>query len=267
FGHFELDSQGQRFHVPAIMTVKKLAENDRFLAQVSRDAAAILGTSNFSVIPFGVPLGGVPGLSVALVNGDGSRLRSHVESAGEVCEAALLLCDFLSPHHSLEEAVAKLRSRGVARMGAIGIGQYANAPKLPGVECRTYLPTNYVATQADDKHCGFCKQSVPVITGFDFTQFEREIKSFDPYTFWSLVGEDPKFFSVGHWASDITPNHFYFRVLTAPLFRRHAYGLAIRIRNVLRAESGVLPNWIGKIVCADGPESRNLSIALTGVLG
>ena len=167
----------------------------------------------------------------------------------------------------MEQTILHLRSCGVPRIAVIGIGRYKDAPVLPNVEYHSYLDTSYEAFKADESACGFCRQDVPSITGFDFTQFEREIKKFDPYTFWALVGQNPNYFSVGHWPSDRTPNHFYFRILTDEVFRSHSYGLAIRIRNVLHASSGVLPGWIGKIVCIVDEESYRLSVAVASVLG
>jgi hypothetical protein len=130
------------------------------------------------------------------------------------------------------------------------------------------MDTTYKAFPDGDPSCRFCHQEgiEKVIDGEHFEDYARKIEHFNSFTFWEFVSQDRSFYEVGHWASDRTPNHYQFRIMAAPIFRRFSYDLSIRLRNILR-KSGIAPAWVRKIVCTEGEESTALSLALAEVLG
>jgi len=114
--------------------------------------------------------------------------------------------------------------------------------------------------------CRFCQQGVKLILGEHFDDYARQIREFDSFTFWEFVSQKQEFLKIGHYASDRTPNHYFFRIMAEPIFEQHSYDLSVRIKNALTTK-GILTSWVQKIVCTDGEESKVLSTALANVIG
>ena len=267
FGHFEIKSHGITFHVPAIASVKKLAKNESFLAQLRYDVSQILSTTTFTICPFGLLGGGMNEFSLSLAQGDVDRLCDSKTIANHDGSPLLLLCDFLSPMHPVENIIRQAKNEGTEDIAVVGIARYQNATEYAGVTTFSYLDTNYEAVQIGVSACRFCEQQdKTAIAGEHFDDFAREIAKFDPFTFWEFVAQSKDFVKVGHWLSNRTLNHYHFRIMTDPIFKRHCYNLSVRLRNSLRLK-GILPEWVQKIVCIEGEEATTLSIGLSEVLG
>jgi hypothetical protein len=267
FGHFEIKSSGTVFHVPAIASAKKLAKNESFLQQLRYDVSQMLGTTTFTIYPFGISGGGMNELSLRLAQGDASRLSDAKRIQKHDGSSLLILCDFLSPVYPVEKTIEQARNRGTNQIAVAGIARYQNATEYTGVPSLVYLNTSYEALEPRISACRFCRQeNEPAITAEYFDDFARKISNFNPFTFWEFVAQSKDFIKVGHWASDRTPNHYQFRIMTDPIFKRHCYDLSLRLRNILRSK-GILPGWVRKIVCTEGEESTTLSIGLSEVLG
>ncbi len=266
FGHFKIRVNGTLFHVPAIASVLKLAKTTAFLAQLQADVSRKLGSKSFSIYPFGIPYGGINELSLALADGDANRICSSATIKDKKGLPLTILCDFLSPVYPIQNVIQEAKANGIETIAVAGIASYQDCPKFEGVETISYLDTVYNAFLDDDPSCRFCSQGVPLIEGEHFEDYAREVKQFEPFTFWEFVSQHKNFYRVGHWPSDRTPNHYQFRIMTTPIFSRFSYCLSIRLRNILRSK-GILPAFVRKIVCTEGEESTALSTGLSEVLG
>lgn len=264
FGHFEVGFGGAVFHVPAIASVRRLAVNLTFVNQLRSEISDVV-RPGYAIMPLGIPGGGILELALSVVDGDSTRLVDVVDSRSLNTNALLILCDFLAPIYSIDSLVREARSRGVKEVAVASIARYQDAPSLD-VPTMSYLKTNYVTTRVPDSVCRFCEQGVPAVRRDHFDAFAREVREFEPFTFWEFVSQSPDFVRIGHWPSDRTPNHYLFRIMTDPIFKQHRYGVAIRLRNAL-ASRGVLPDWVRKIVCTEGEESSILSTTLAQELG
>jgi len=265
FGHFQVKVDDSAFHVPAIASVRKISRNKIFIRQLQNDISRILDDSSFTICPFGVPAGGINELALALVEGNANRLCYSDNIHKHNRDPLLFLFDFLSPIYQVEDKIRLARANGTKQIAIAAIGRYQNVPEY-GIPTHSYLNTNYKAVPVGEPSCRFCIQEVPVIEEDHFDNFAREIKEFDPFTFWDFIAQSQEFFEVGHWRSDRTPNHYHFRILTKPIFKRYCYYLSIRLRNLLETKS-ILPGWIQKIVCTEGEESTILATGLAEVLG
>lgn len=266
FGHFKVKIGDAAYHVPAIASVRKLSKNTTFLTQLRVDVSRVLDSERFSIYPCGIPSGGIGQLCLALADGDASRLCELTTIKNHDGVPLVILCDFLYPMYPIAEAIEEARSKGI-RVAIAAIASYKDSPKFNGVDTITYLDTNYESFRDGDASCPFCSQDVPIIAGEHFDDYARKVGQFEPFTFWEFIGQDREFYSVGHWPSDRTPNHYEFRIITAPLFRRFSFCLSVRFRNILIGSMGILPDFVRKIVCTEGEESTALSIALAEVLG
>jgi len=267
FGHFELDCSGRIFHLPIVASVRKLAENATFVNQLRQDLSVRMHDSSFAVWPFGIPMGGIRELAIELVEGSSERLLASEDDATRTpANSTAVLCDFIGPMYPLNDTVRKLHSSGCRNIVVAGIGRFRNTPHFVEASTLFYFDVPFSAINTVDASCKYCDQGIPPIKGQYFDAFARQVESFDPVTFWELVAQHDDFYSVGHWPSDRTPNHYHFRVMTEPIFGRHSFDLALRIRNALTTR-GIIPRWIRKIVIPDEPEAKRLGLAISDVLG
>jgi len=267
FGHFKIKNES--YHVPAIASVKKLAENRTFIKQLQYDVTQRFSNTKFGILSFGIPGGGMDKLSIKLVDGDFNRLFYAENMIQNYDCPVLLLYDFISPIYSIENMVREVRERGATQIVVAGIARCADTPTLSGISSIYYVDANYMRILNDGCECAFCDQGVSLMVGEYFDSFARGIDEFDSFTFWEFIAQNKEFFDVGHWASDKNPpfrtlNHYYFRILAEPIFRQHGFGLAIRLRNLLERKN-IISSWIRKIVCTD-EESYSLSLYLSEIL-
>jgi len=268
FGHFEVEIvDGAAFHLPAIASVKKLARNSTFTKQIKDDASHILSSSNFNIFTHGIPGGGINELALAVAEGDTKKICNPNMVRAYDGGPILILCDFLCQLYPIEATIRDIRVKNKNHIAVIGIAQYKNIPELNGVEYLSYIETNYLTSPSSDlANCSFCIQNEPYIQGDHFEFFAREVKQFDKLTFWEFIKQNTKFYKVGHWISNRTPNHYLFTIEADPIFKRHSYGLAFRMRNIIESNK-INSSWIKKIVCTADPELSSLSIAVSEVLG
>ena len=266
FGHFEIQMNGTRHHVSALVSVKKLAENKVFLRQMQNDATQIMDASNFKVIPFGIPGGGIDELSIGLVEGNVSRLFDSTSQMKALGDSVLLLYDVLNPIYRIENTIRVLGQNGVSKVGILAIAACKDTHEFAEISCKSYITADYMQVLNQHTECRFCRHGVPFTDGEYFDDYALKIGAFHPLTFWELIAQSKDFYEVGHWASNRTSNHYLFRILTEPIFKQHCFGLSIRLRNLLR-DRGIVPTWIQKIICTESEESNLLSNSLADVLG
>jgi len=266
FGHFETNLNGRSFHVPAVASVRKLSKNKTFLQQMRNDVSRMLDSETFTVVPFGMLGGGIDTLALALVEGDTERFCDPTVVQQHDGSPLLFLCDFLSSMYPIEDRIRLAITKRTKQMAVVGIARFQDSLDLKEIPVHFYLDTDYQAVSAGGSSCRFCKQEVPVTRGEHFDKFAREIKQYDPFTFWEFIAQSKDFFQVGHWPSNRTPNHYLFRILAKPIFKRYGHDLSLRLRNILES-TNIPPVWVKKIVCTEGEESALLSAELSEVLG
>lgn len=265
FGHFALSQYNQAAHTNAVASVAELAKNEDFVEMLHSDIQQKLKTSQFVVCPLGIELGGIQELAAVATRGRVSRILLHRDLDRHNGSPIVLLCDVLSDIYPLFEAVQTLRSRTSPRILLAGVGKARDLRTLAGVDLLYYFETEFCSAFTEAT-CGFCNQGISVIKGEDFNQFGKNIGEYDHYTFWKLLAYDKTFYSVGHWESKRTGNHYEFTVNAKPIFKDLGYDIAYRIRNVMR-ENKILPGWVRRIVCPQKEESEPLAQHLADVLG
>jgi hypoxanthine-guanine phosphoribosyltransferase len=217
----------------------------------------------FRVSGLGLPDAGIAELCMRVAQGDRGRI---VENGDDIQgEAVAIISDFFDDATRVLEVIEKIHQRGARRIAVVSLAGEFPTRGVESLDARlSYMNLPRAVYQSEA--CPYCTQGVAVVPVCDFDTASRSLGVFDPFTFWRLVGEEKAFSAVGHWGSDRTPNHYYFRIVTKPLFTRYTTALALRLRNVLQ-ERGILPQWVRKLVCTEGEESYILSSALAQVLG
>lgn len=263
FGHFEIVSSEKTFHSNIIVSVKKIADDEKIITALQHDFIQATGDSNFTLVPFGIPGGGMDILSMRLLDADLGRLLLPKDQPVKK-KSFVIFCDVLSQAYPIGETIAALRVAGAEKIAIFSITEAHPAPDID-IEPKIYIPSHYI-TSSDIEGCGFCRQGVEVIKGEYFDDYVRKLRHFDSYTFWELISQDESFFNVGHWPSNRTPNHYQFRFLAKSIFLTHSFGLSVRLKNLVE-ERSILPRWVKKIVCTEGEESGLLSMALSEAIG
>ena len=266
FGHFAIRTGDTAFHVPAVASVRKLSRNTAFIAQLKADISRVVGNGPFTIHPFGISSGGMGELSLALVDGDADRLIGQSRVDDHQGLPLVILCDFLCPLYPIRDVIEEAKARGTRTIAIAAVASFKDRPEFDDIQTITYVDTTYEAFPASDSSCRFCNQGGQAVKGEHFEDYAREVEQFDSFTFWEFISQDQGFYRVGHWASDRTPNHYQFRIMSSPLFRRFSFCLSVRLRNALRSK-GILTAFVKKIVCTEGEESTALSIALSETLG
>jgi hypothetical protein len=265
-GHFALSVGGSKSHVTGLINITQLARRQDFIEQVRDDVTRELGASEFTIFPIGIPSGGIRDLAIALVEGRTELLLADANIQEAKARKVVILCDVLGLPYRLPELIHRLRECGADDLVvcAVGLTRECSTPSEARFVSYVQLPIS--VCEPDSGSCIYCSQDISAIEGESFDDFALKIAQYDPVTFWELVAQDKRFFHVGHWASNRTPNHYHFQVLTEPLFRAYNSDIALRIRNCLTAR-GILPSFVQRIVIPDEPEARLLGDAIAPVLG
>jgi hypothetical protein len=266
FGHFALVSDGDAspsIHVSTIVGIRRAARDPTLVVDLRRRIARALGTPNFKVCGYGVPGDGIDSLSLELCDGDPGRLLSREEVRRRDRAPIALLCDVLDERYPISSDIEELRKLGATPLVVASL-VHSNPPLDIPTPVISYVSVPYTIYRKDS--CPFCQQQVPLVSeSHDFDSISRRLMAFHEVTFWELVGGNSQFFSIGHWRSDRTPNHYYFRIMTRPLLRRHGFGLAARIRNMLLNDRKIPPTWVTKILCTEGEEAVALANNVLGL--
>jgi len=265
FHGFEITTELGIFHVPVVANVGRLAQREVFLRQLRNEVAPILATDEFAVCPMGLPRGGIDQLAFAVAGGNEKRILPPARAGEHRGGPVLILCDLLGIFQPVLQVHRDLMRGGTTHVAIAGVGRYADTPDFAGLPTVSFLEMPYEAVNVASAQCPFCAHGEPCLKGADFSVFERSIREFDSLRFWSLIGLNSSYYSAGHFRSEITPNHYYFRIQAAPLFRQHGYGIAVRLRNLLESNK-IFPTWIKRIVCTEGEDSATLAFYLADVL-
>jgi len=265
FGAFAVNTESGEFHVPAVASVHALARDERLTTRIRQDATDLLGDPDFAVLPYGLRLGGIETLALRLVGGASQRILRNDGLDTHDQRPTLILCDFLSGIYPVQATIRTLRERGTKSVAVLALGSFEDAPDVVDTPTKCYIKTHYTISGTSNDTCRRCLQGTLCTHGEHLNDFESAVLAFDPRTFWELISQDQQFFSAGHWSGDRTPNHYQFRILSEPLFRTYGYGLAVRVRNLLRRES-ILLGWVKKIVCTEGEEATSFANHIAAAL-
>ncbi|MBI2424821.1 MAG: hypothetical protein HYV27_18470 [Candidatus Hydrogenedentes bacterium] len=265
-GHFELSVAEKPSHFTGIIDVRALASNHIFIEQLREEITEHFSDPSFQVLPVGMPLGGLRELGIALVDGNAKSLIARSELAHTRGRKVVVLCDLLAPCYLLQDIVTGLHQAGAVEVIVYAVARTLTECELGDTKIFNCIDLPISIHEQNDPTCIYCTQSVETIKGECYDDFAHSIGKYDPVCFWQLISQDERFYQVGHWASDRTPNHYHFRVLTKPIFEVYSKDIGLRVRNCL-LKQGVLPNWVRRIVIPDEPEARLLGNAIAVALG
>lgn len=255
YGHFDASKVKQKlsYHLPAIVSWERLADNKHFAVQLKADVEAVAGKS-FHLI------------HQPLIEANGSgiiadTLRTALPGTANMLEAPrgnyVILTDLLATCDQLAPVVSEIQNAGGSVAAVFSLARYRGIVPSGAPEFKSYAELPYEAFRVPGQ-CVFCNLDSHPVALTNLADVMGNIDCFDPVTFWELIGSNRAFYSVGHESMSRTRYHYHFRIMVQALFDVHAYGLALRLRNAVR-KAQIYPQWVRKIVCPDDEELRRFA--------
>jgi hypothetical protein len=262
FGHFDASTSLHNFpyHIPAVVSWEHLATDQAIIAQLKNDLEIIVDG------PFEI-------LHAPLLQANGSEVisatvRTALSNISRLSESQkgpyVIVTDLLATGDQLEPYLRDLQAKSASVAGIFSLASYQGVRPSSGAPFRSYLELPYGASRIPG-HCFVCDFDKHPVRLTNLPEIKAMLGAFDSITFWELIGSDKDFYSAGHEAMPRTGYHYYFRLIVRALFKHHAYGLAIRIRNALR-KAQIYPKWVQKILCPDDDEIRVFAQTVAEVL-
>jgi len=263
-GHFKIvwpkRQEKRQFHVPALVSLDKFSIEGNHLAYIRDIFIRELKGDDFIIYFFGIE--DMKGLAQVIVNNDNTRLADTVNVKGR---KVAIICDILWEVYELESFVQNLIDKGAEDVFVIGFAIYAKFLTKCKLKAKWFLELNFEEYQPGPKSCPFCQyENEKAIDGEYLKEFLGKIGKFETYSFWELISNTEGAFTNGHWPSERTGYHYLHRIIVGPILKKHGYGIACRIRNLLFEH--VHSEWIDAIVCPDEPEAIRLSELLLTTL-
>lgn len=256
FGHFEVsplsgDPQRVQSHVTSLVSLERCLQEDRVIPFLHGLLTHELG-EGFVIAPVGLQGPDLDGVAMGIVNNDIDRFGVD---RGLQNRKVALLCDILWHAYDLDTIIASCYERGASDVFTLGFAAYKGFSSKFRV--KAFVDIDGHEYKPGKSSCPFCFHDVKPTGGEYLQGYLAEIEEFHPFVFWELVSSTEGAFLDGHWPSPRTKYHYLHRVRCEPLFRKHGYGIAIRIRNLLTRH--VYAEWIDTLLCPDEPEATLLA--------
>ena len=259
-GHFEIYSHlyhsenSKRTHVTSLISLDRCLQNSRVLPYVQSLLKEWAGHTDFVVATVGLQVADMDGLARGVVNNDASRF-------GLTCDLrdrkVAIVCDVIWGAYDLEAIAKWCVTHGAVDVLILGFSQYTGY-HVPGVQTHCIVEVEGKEFAANDGTCPYCLHGDTAVKGEYLGEFLDDIKTFHPFIFWEMVSSTKGAYFDGHWESTVTSYHYLHRLWCEPLFRKHGYGIALRIRNLI-AEKGILNEWIDTFLCPEEPQAIMLA--------
>jgi adenine/guanine phosphoribosyltransferase-like PRPP-binding protein len=253
YGHFEITStdpfhsgRSKKAHVDTLVSLERCLKEDRVLFFLQDIIEKWAGDNNFICIPIGIQGGELESLVMGIVNNNYERFGTKINfNRSKVA----IICDVLWDVYDLEVIAQSCKKQGAKDVFILSFAKYRYK------DLQTV--TNYSIVEVDGHEfvkpeCPFCKNGVEVIgENYEYLeQYLKTINSFSAYVFWEMVSSTPDAFKEGHWKSPITQYHYLHRFWCEPLFKKHGYGIALRLKNKI-LDKGIFSEWIDALICPD----------------
>jgi hypothetical protein len=258
FGHFAAVVDGRDLHTNLLPDLES-TEADRHawrrVVRSTMDALVGIDPRTAHFVPIGWTGGELTRLALEVVDGDLSRVVQIGQRTADPHRLHVTLSAASLPA-ALHRRIAL--SRGVDPGAPI---DHVNVFGSPGAG-RSVVEVPDLVWARERWACEYCDDDVPI----EGSGYDRLAASFHPRLFWDFLGWDQRQTLTGHWRSPTTPNHFNLKIESKFVFENFAESLAERMVNAL-GRAGVLPEWIGGLICTTGDERERLAPALARRLG
>jgi hypothetical protein len=259
FGHFKVLTpiNGSRTrtesHVTSLVSLERCLRDDRLIPFLQTVLERELDSRDFLIASIGLQGPDLDGVAQGIVNNASARFGLSRELRGR---KVAILSDVLWGAYDLEGVVQSCRERGAEDVFVLGFASYK------GFSSGTFRMKSFAEIGGSvytpgEATCPYCRHGDKAVFGEYLDGYLAQIGAFHPYAFWELVASTEGAFLDGHWESPTTLYHYLHRVWCEPLFKKHGYGIAVRVRNLLTEH--IYPDWIDTLLCPEEPNARLLA--------
>ncbi len=243
YGHFHIEFSDIDFHSNGVLSIIKCLEIENFLPNFKNYIKSFFDGDKIAILPICIAESGVEELAKYILSEEIELFNPKQRKQSKDISNLLILTDFLSASYKIDSLIKKLKKNySINKIKVLGISKFKN-----------YIPNNkdwliesdFSEFNAKKQECAYCNHDSIILTSSNFNCIRKSIFEFDTYTFWEFVKLSPAYYSIEHYPSSRTLNHFDFRIICEGLFEKYSYTIANRLINLAKKE-GVFSSWIHK---------------------
>jgi len=242
YGHFHIKYSNVDFHTNGVLSISKCLDNESFILNFKNYIRSFFNTEKIKILTICIEESGIDDLAKRLESDDIEVFNPNEKYLNESFNL-LVFSDFLSANNKANEIIPFIREKyKINRVKSLGISKYKNYSPIDE-DC--LIDCDFSEFNSLKKDCSYCNHDSIAITGANFTNFRKSILEFDTFSFWEFIKMSSAYYSIEHYPSKRTLNHFDFRIICEGLFRKHSYSIVNRLIN-LANKNGVFSSWIHK---------------------
>lgn len=259
YGHFEITStdpftsgKSKTAHVNTLVSLERCLKKDKVLLCLQDIIEKWAEDDNFVCMTIGIQGFELESFVMGIVNNNFDRYGVKKNFNGR---KVAIVCDVLWDVYDLEMLAQTCKNRNATDVFILGFAKYK------GTDLKTVKYKNIIdvdGKEYEETRCNFCDYGDEVVKGNYISEFLMKIKSFSKPVFWEVVSSTTDAFKDGHWESKTTHYHYLHRFWCEPLFEKHGYSIAVRLKNEI-TETGIFCEWIDAVICPDEPSAVMLA--------
>jgi len=242
YSHFHIKFGNVDFHSNGVLSIQKCLEVENFIINFKNYIKSFFDNEKLIILPICINECGIEELIQYILNDDIELFYGNQNEFKEDINL-LILTDFLSSSYKIDTLIKHLKSKNsIKKIKVLGISKFRN-----------YSSTSYDwliesdFSEFKEHACSYCNHDSVALTGSNFNYFRTSILAFDTYSFWEFIKFSPVYYSIEHYPSTRTLNHFDFRIICEGLFEKYSYTIANRLVNLAKSK-GIFPVWIHKML-------------------
>ncbi|HKR05315.1 MAG TPA: hypothetical protein VJY62_11840, partial [Bacteroidia bacterium] len=178
----------------------------------------------------------------------------------------IILVDFLCNAYDFNSLIKKLNKKFIfGDIKIVAISKFKNYTPAKSLKYKYFVECDFSEFGVTKNKCTYCFYDSVPISGNSFSHFTHSSSIFDSYSFWEFIKLTDSSYTLEHYKSKRTRNHFDFRIVCDKIFEKYSYTLAVRLVN-LANENNIKPSWINKILFTNDSELKPLINELSSLL-
>jgi hypothetical protein len=250
YGHFHLKFKSVDFHSNGVLSIKKCLDVHNFVPSFKNYVKSFFNNEKIKILTLCIEESGVEELANWVKNDEIEIFNPEnidlVDSFN-----LLILTDFLSDSYRIDSIIKNLRKKcNIKTIKVLGISKFKNY-KPENKEW--IIESDFIEYNTKTEECQYCLHDSIPLTGSNFNILRKSILEFDTYSFWEFIKMSSTHYSIEHYPSKRTLNHFDFRIICEDIFNKQSYTIANRLINIAE-EKGIFPLWFHKVLFTNDKE-------------
>jgi hypothetical protein len=250
YGHFHIKFKNIDFHSNGILSIEKCLDTENFIPNFRNYIKSFFDNEKLKILTLCIKESGIDELVKSIANNDIELFNQDEQNKTDSFNL-LILTDFLSGSYKIDGIIRNLKRKcSIKTIKIIGISKFKD---FVPVNQEWLIESDFSEYNLSNQKCSYCNHDSIALDGTSFNEFRKSISEFDTYSFWELIKISSSHFSIEHYPSKRTLNHFDFRIICEGIFKKYSYTIANRLIN-LADKKGVFPLWFHKILFTNDKE-------------